>query len=242
MTQNELKLAIYESTRNNELSQEVGYKMIGVFDSEENITEGVLSNPLRKSLNKLKEIREAKPKSYSGPEDVKKFVDDHYDEIIKISKIAEKEPKDIRDSEIKTTIGYIVSVLSGIGIMTLGAAKNSFILGGAGIIPGILGTLFVSIYPLIKAIRINNDIKASDELVKVRDALNKLDTKNLPEEYKNKITDIINAINDADTEISARFNAVAKESVIDMKLKIHEAFEFGNITESERDTLLDRLG
>ena len=94
---------------------------------------------------------------------------------------------------------------------------------------------------MIKAVRISNDIKASDELVKVRDALNKLDTKNLPEEYKNKITDIINAINDADTEISARFNAVAKESVIDMKLKIHEAFEFGNITEFERDTLLDRL-
>lgn len=241
MTQNELKLAIYESIRNNELSQEVGYKMMDVFDSEENITEGVLSNPLRKSLNKLKEIREAKPKTYSGPEDVKKFVDDHYDEIVKISKIAEKEPKDIRDSEIKTTVGYIVSVLSGIGIMILGAAKNSFILGGVGIIPGILGTLFVSIYPLIKAVRISNDIKASDELIKVRDALSKLDTKNLPKEYKNKIVDIINAINDADTEISARFR-VAKESVIDMKLKIHEAFEFGNITESERDTLLDRLG
>lgn len=322
----DLKLAIYESIKNNEIDQVVGYKMLDVYETDSNLniivdslekdlekekldratkvfkndqggvsvktydedlkkvygssnaikdkikklcekygkceinedddkiyfditcesvdifTEGVFSNPLRKSLKIIKEIKDAKPKSYNGPIEIKNFIDKYYNEIIKISKMAEKEPKDIRSSDIKIAAGTIVSIVAGFGLMmayAFSALEIMPLFYASGIV-AILSIVIDTVYPLIKAVRINNDIKATDDLSKIRDALNKLDTAKLPEQYKNKIADVVEAINDADTEISTRFK-VAKESVINEKLKIYEAHVSGQITESQRDELLDHL-
>lgn len=237
----ELVLSIYEGVTTGEISEEEGYKAIDL------IQEGVFNSPLKKKLDKLKEIKDAKPKEYDGPEAVKKFVDKYYDEIIKCSNMAEKEPSDLRSNEVKVYVGYIVSVVGGFATCiasipaeaALGIGAASAIASvGMGIV--LVGSIITGItHPVISYLRKSTDIKATDDLAKIRSALKRVDTSKLSKEYKNKVSDIITSIDDAETEISSRLK-VTKEST-DMQLKIYEACMDGKITEAERDKLLNTI-
>lgn len=232
----ELVLSIYEGVNSGEISQEEGYKAIGL------IQEGVFNSPLKKKLDKLKEIKDAKPKEYDGPKEVKDFVDKYYKDIVACAELAEKEPGNIRKAEIHSVVGCITGYVAGFAAfcssVTVGGTIGIGLLAGGwvGMILAILGS---AISTIVLACRSNDDIKATDELAKIRSALKKIDTSKLPKEYKNKIADIITSIDDAETEISSRLK-VTKEST-DMQLKIYEACMDGKITEAERDKLLNTI-
>lgn len=234
MTVDELRLSIYESMLRNEISQDTAYGMIEVMQ------EGMFGNPLKKKLEKLKEIKKAKPKDYDGPEAVKKFIDKYYDDIVKCAALVEKEPKELRANEVKATIGLIASMVGMLASGALGAAIESEALLLAGPIIWVLAIIFTSIYTIIQYCRVSNDEQAANDLSKVRTSLKKIDKNKLSKEYQNKVSDIVTAIDDAETEISSRVK-VQKESV-DMKLKIYEACMTGDITDVQRDELLAKLG
>lgn len=227
----ELKLSIFEAALRNDIDQGSANQMVGI------INESVFSNsPLKKKLDKLSEIKKAKPKDYDGPEEVKKFVDKYYDDIVACAELVEKEPDKLRKNEVHAGIATAAGLFT--SYLTALAGIKSFILFGAGFGGMILSIIFACITSIIAYCRQSNDIKASDELAKVREALKKADTSKLPKEYKNKIADIVTSIDDAETEISTRVK-VAKEST-DMRLKIYEACLAGEITESQRDDLLSK--
>lgn len=208
---------------------------------DELMTEGMLSNPLKKHLDKLKKIKQEKPAEYDGPEEVKKFVDKHYDEIVEASELLEQEPKDLRDNQIRSLVALALTWVTWIAATAtvLSAPALSVFFMVVTVVLLLVNGIVLSI---ITYCRTSNDRKAMDDLCKVRDALAKVKSANdvkLPKAVKNKVSDLIAKIDDAETEINARIRAV-KESV-DEQLAIYEAAYAGNITTEDRDELLAAL-
>lgn len=182
--------------------------------------EGYFSNPIKKFLDKATEIRKSKPSEYDGSDEIKKFIDKYYNDIMHISEILEKEPDKIRHDQIKDAIGYIVGFIGGLGIMGLGNAIGQTTVAGAVLVNGgalfmVLSFIAICIHIIILAIRSSNDIKASNELIKVRSALKKINISNLPKEYKIKISEMIDSIDAVQIEINEKL-LVSKESTDDL--------------------------
>lgn len=201
-------------------------------EAVEVMVEGALSNPLRKHVEKLKKIKKEKPAEYAGPEELKEFIDKYYDDIDTAADLLEKEPEDLRKNEIRSLVSSIVGMLgwcTGVGIAT-GA---SVVYGG--IIMSI-SWIFILIYPMVQSIitycRTCNDRKSMDELTKVRDALKKVDTSKAPKDVKNKVSDLIAKIGDAETEINAKIKAVKESTneIVDTLTTIYESVANGEIT------------
>ena len=80
----------------------------GIFENavfmEEMVFNEAYRSPLRKKLEQLKAIKDASPKEYDGPKEVKDFVDKHYDEIVKCANILEKEGKDLEKDSYRYLI------------------------------------------------------------------------------------------------------------------------------------------
>jgi hypothetical protein len=232
----DLEMAIYESMMDGSIDTDSGKKMLDIY------YEGVL-DPIRSKLAKIKEIKDAKPKDYDGPEATKKFVDKYYNDIVNCAKILETEPDKLRKNEVTMCVASIVGILGYLPLMLIEdaglVAAGTALSIGTGLF--ILGAFVLpTIHVIISYVRKSDDIKASDDLAKVRTALKKVDTVKLPKEYQNKITDCLTAIDDAETEISSRVK-VSKESVMDIRLSIYEKAMTGEISESDRDMLLEAL-
>lgn len=230
MTEDKLKLAIYEGAFSGIIGQEDAYKMIQV------VEEGVFSNPLKKKVEKIKEIKKMKPKDYDGPEAIKRYVDKHYEELIKCAEILEKEPKELQKNEVKACITMLSSLIGGEFLLIIGAGG---VMGSIGLGVTIAGIVFSMIYMIISYCRASNDMKVANDLAKIRRTLKKAAESDIDKDCKNKITDIVTAIDDAETEINARVK-VEKESV-EMRLKIHEAYMEGQISEDEREALFAKM-
>lgn len=231
-------MMIYEASLNGSISEETRDKMLRVY------TEGLSLNPIRKFKERIAEIKKAKPSEYSDNTEVKKFVDKHYDDIIKISNLLEKEPDKLRKSEIRYMVTFVIEYIAAVGVYIAGNVAFATSLSLAGPIAGLVALLLTLIHNMIRSIlvhaRTTDDIKVSDDLAKIRAALKKVDVKKLPKEYAKKISDMLTAIDDAETEISSRVK-VTKESVDDIKLSIYEKEMNGEISVSERDGLLQYL-
>lgn len=174
------------------------------------LNEGFLNSPLKKHLKKLKEIKDAKPKDYDGPEVAKKFIDANYDELVKTARLLEKEPTELRRNDIAATIGIIVTWIGGYAaIMTSITAGPALFVGG--VVAMMLSVAIGLIDMVIGYLRTGHDRDAADQLAKIRRALKKIDLKKLPESHRKKIEDCLEAIDDAETAISARIK-VANEN------------------------------
>lgn len=159
---------------------------------------------ISKFIDKLKQIKNNKPDEYTSNEEVKEFVDKNYNDLVDISNILEKEPKELRKTEIKTLLGGVTTL---IGQFTLlgGLEANSIIMtvfGGVGVF---LSVTFIIVSAVVSYIRANKDIEAANDLNKIRSSLKKVqNNENLENEYKRKISKIISKIDDAETEYSDR--------------------------------------
>ena len=158
---------------------------------------------ISKFIDKLKEIKNSKPDEYTKNDEVKKFVDKYHDDLIEVADILEKEPKNIRKSELKAMAGIAVAFIGDI-IIALGASAESIVImsiGGVGMALGVIATIVGSI---IMVIRSTKDTDAANELNKIKTSLKKvLNNKGLEEDTKKKISKIITKINDAETEYSS---------------------------------------
>lgn len=203
--------------------------------------EGVLSNPLGKFVEKLKDIKKKKPSEYDGPAEIQKFVDENYKDIEDATALLEKEPEDLRANQLRYLAGLAIGYVGWIGGAILGAATGAAALGaGIMVVSGLFLFIGSIVTTIITYIRTSNDRKAMDDLSKIRDSLAKLDRNKLPAPLKKKVSDIIAKIDDAEIEINARLKTVKTESVedIDALLEIYESARAGVITEEERDSLL----
>lgn len=219
-----LELAICEAENNGEIDLYTRDNLLSV------LTEGSM-NPLKKFVERIRTIRETKPDEYDGPEEVKKYIDKNGEDLIAAAKLLEREPEKLRKTEISWLVGV---VLSWIGAF-MGILLNSSLF-----VP-ILGTMLMIIisiiFMVITYVRTNADTKVSNDLSKIRASLKKIDSSKLPDNYKKKISKVITAIDDAETEMSARIK-VQKESVLE---EIYEAELCGDITPEERSALIDYL-
>ena len=190
-------------------------KVVNAIIDEAILNEGLFNSPMRSKLAKLKEIKDAKPKDYEGPEAVKKFVDKYYDDIIKASRLLEKEPNELHRNEILYLISFVATFCAGyaaivVSVTTASVAASS-VLFGAGIASFILSFIISCIYPIIQYFRTSHDRDAADQLAKIRRSLKKVDPKKLPGDQRRKLDDCLEAIDDAETAISARVK-VSNES------------------------------
>ena len=206
------------------------------------MTEGVLSNPLKKYLEKLESIKKQKPSEYSGPNEVKKFVDENFDDIEKAASLLEKEPEELKKNEIKLVIGVIGSYVA--FFISVGISEFVPVVGVVGVIAS-LGALAMSLFIgiILSYIRRTDDIQAMNELSKIKTSLIKIEKTNLPGPVKKKISAIITKISDAEIEVNLKAKVIKEsQSVIDedldVKLAIYESAYAGEITAEERDTLL----
>ena len=231
-----LEYCIFEAERLGEIDLQTRDMLLDAY------TESVFEiDPLHKFLKKTKEIKNAKPKEYDGPEEIKEFVDKYYNDIKKISGILEKEPDKLRTSEIRYCIMTISSIIGFFGahilaIITLTPEISTVAFAGL-----ILSLIYSILRPILKAFRVKDDIKVSDDLAKIRSALKKIKTDKLDKRYKNKISDMITAIDDAETEVSARMKVTKESAIEDMKMSIYEAEMAGDISLEDRNALLEYL-
>lgn len=189
---------------------EASYAIVEAVMDEAVLNENMFSSPLRSHLAKLKEIKDAKPKDYDGPEVAKKFIDANYDELVKTARLLEKEPSELRRNDIAATIGIIVTWIGGYAaIMTSITAGPALFVGG--VVAMMLSVVIGLIDMVIGYLRTGHDRDAADQLAKIRRALKKIDLKKLPESHRRKIEDCLEAIDDAETAISARIK-VANEN------------------------------
>lgn len=223
----ELFNAIYESYDNDLITESQKDEMISIYMES-------FIDPIKNFVAKVKEIKKEKPREYDGPEEVKKFVDKHYDDIIKASEIIEKEPEKLRRNEVTYLITMITSTILSIAVTALLPGFEI-----AGLVLFMIGDFVApTVITIINYVRQSHDIKVADDLNKISSALKKLNSKKLDKDTQNKISDLITAISDAETEISKRMK-VTNESVNELKLSIYEKCAYGEITESERDILLE---
>lgn len=210
----------------------------------------------------MKAINDASPKEYQGPKEIKQFVDKYYDDIVKCAKLLESEPTTIKKTDIKMIIRVAIAyfgipILAGIlayagtlvgvggaAVLSIGVAGAGMAIAGLSAIVSVISGIFAivsgAMYLVIRYGRKTNDAKAIAELSKIGNAMKKAQNqKDMPREYKNKITDLLDAISSAEIEMSKRVvTATANESYTDAKLKIYDACMNGIITESQKDKLL----
>ena len=201
--------------------------------------ESIFRNPIAKHMSMLEDIRKTKPSEYDGPKEVKKFVDKNYADIMKIAAILEKEPNEIRKNEITTSCislaGMIGTYASMFVIWDVGIKAGTVVMGVS-----VFAIIVSLVSSMIEVVRVNKDIAAINNLTKVKKALNSASKKKLDESTKKKISELITAIDDAETECREK---IKTESVSDGDIhsQICEAYWNDEISEDEYKTLLNKF-
>lgn len=242
---NDINLLIYECEKNGMISLDTRNEMLSAMESavfeakkssDKPAKKGVF--PLRKHLEKLKEIKDTKPSEYDGPAEIKKYVDKNYADIEKICKILEKEPAEIR----KTDITFAVSWVSGF-LVYCGSIIAVPFAGAAALTLAVISAIWVYVTPviwlIISYIKQGNMRDASKDLDKIRRSLIKCKSSDLPKEYEKKVNTLITVIDDAQTEVSSKVR-LTKESV-QARLDVYDSFERGEISEADKRYYLARL-
>ena len=198
-------------------------------------TEKTFSLPLKKYVDKIKEIKRAKPSEYEGSNKCKKFIDKYGDDIIKISKLLEKEPEELKSMEIKSVLTMIGSILAVYASIPLFGFEASFI----GIAVAVIAIIFAVISLIISVfmiVRVSEATEISNELTKIETTLRKINPKTLPKSIQKKYYDILESIDDAQTAFSSRLK-ILKESVItDI---IFEKYNEGKLSDDKMILLLE---
>ena len=219
-------MTIVESTTNEDILYDVYDILESVMGDELEgyFTESFFASPVRKFLKELESIKNTKPADYDGPDDVKGFVEKNYDKIKKIANHLEEDPEKLR----KDDIGEMASLVLGI----CGSYAIIFTCPVAGLVGMIVSYIAAIVMIIVRYIRVNDDKKAFNQLVKIRSSLKKvINKKGLNETVKRKISDMITAIDDAEDELSTRVKTTVKESVL-------QAYKENILTESEVIELL----
>ena len=141
---------------------------------------------------------EIKSKKTSDEEKIKKFIDENYINIVKAIKVCSKEPKDMEIIDLENVILLLLSIISGLLGAIFTVAKVSSCLT---IFLGIISILFL----ILSAIHEINENKYREtkrkyyseffnNLSSIRKSLEKIlykNTNTLPDNYKNKIIDLL---------------------------------------------------
>ena len=209
-----LKLSVFEST----LDKSDKHRIISYMEScddedfqqicesaelivygESLMNEAVELSPIRKMKAELQKIKDSKPDEFSKDNEVSEYVNKNYDKLMKCSDILEKEPSKLRSNEVKYTIGTLVAT---VGWYITMLTFNPLAIG----LSSVLMIILAFVYPIIDYVRKSDDRKSIDDLTKIRKSLKSIqDNKRLKIEDKKKITKIIDAIDDAETEMNAKF-------------------------------------
>lgn len=204
-------------------------KVMGINEDGEVVTESVVY-PSAVLKSKLKRIKKHKPSEDSNSEEIQEFVDKYYDSLVKAATVLEKEPEKIKLEDFRIVVGTIVAFVTGLATAFLSAPTGIFII------------LFSLVYPLIQKVlykyRAINDKTAFNNFLKIKASLKKIQEKDLSDSYLDKIKDLIEKIDDIEKEF-VDVTIVHKESVEEIKLNIYESCHSGEITEEERDNLLN---
>ena len=200
------------------------------------VQEGVYSlSPIRKCLGRLEKIREDRPDEYTSNADVKKFVDETYDDIKKLSRMTEEDIKKNRRDVALSTILHIIMTIAGAAIVITGPPFTLLTL----IIALMLPVVSYTISTLCSEIRASQNSEAVNELTKIEAALKKIDRKKLPAPYAKKIRKMIDRIEDVRTEEGRRrspYGDTAKESTNDIiteNITIEDSYTTESFLESE---------
>lgn len=198
-------------------------------------TEKTFSLPLKDYVDKIKEIKRAKPSEYEGSNKCKEFIDKYGDDIIKISKLLEKEPEELKSMEIKSALTIIGSVLAVYASIPFFGFEASFIGIAVAVISIIFGVISL-IIDVFMIVRVSEATEISNELTKIETTLKKINPKTLPKSTQKKYYDILESIDDAQTAFSSRLK-ILKESVItDL---IFEKYNEGKLSEDKMILLLE---
>lgn len=224
----DLELAICESCTNGQIDEDTRDLMLSVYQ------ESVFS-PMKKWKDKLKYIKKAKPSEYDGPEEIKNFVDKSYDDIMNSSEILEKEPSKLRSNDVKAIIGVLAATLTAFAVSAINPLAETVSL--TLFLTGWVGTFC---HTIITYIRSNDDIECANALDSVRTALKKIDKDKLSDTDKKKVSDLLTAIDDAQSEVEGRLK-LTKESTDKIHASIFESFANGEIDEDTRDLMLSVL-
>lgn len=209
-----------------------------VYDVVDNVINESVFGPLHKKLDLLKEIRNAKPSQYDDAETVKKFVDKYYNDIMKCAQTLEKESEPYFGSKAVKgiTIAMVTGIISGFVIMLPGMIAECTAAMTIGIVAYLVSILCSLVMGVIWGVRGSEDDQAQKELDKIRSALKKIDLKKLPEQSRRKIINVINAIDDVDTSMSARVK-VAHENTSDKLYYIAAEAKLDALCESYMDVM-----
>lgn len=200
---------------------------------EKYVTESFFINPLKIKLKELEKIKNAKPSEYADNKEIKKFVDDNYNEIVKASDLLQKEPEELTKNEQKIMVTFVLSFIGSLGggLLLLSSAPI------VGIAISVLSTLWMVIGSLIQVMiiisRANTDGEALKNLSKVKTALKKINTKKLPDEYKKKVSDLIQKIDDAEDDAYDKIKIIKESTYDDIADYIQESVNNGELTFEE---------
>lgn len=183
--------AIYESALDGEITAEQCQAMEDIL-----MQENVLSNPIKKLKDKIKTIRDTKPDEFSGNSVIKNYIDKNYEELSKASEILEEEPETLRKDQIKVLIVTVSSLIGGMLLAGVSAVPSLILI--------LVGYLTAIISTICTYIRANDDQTTYNNLIKIRESLKKVyKNSKLDAETKKKIINMINKIDDVETEFNS---------------------------------------
>lgn len=168
------------------------FNEVTFIENEDIYTEGVIKSGM--IAKRLKKIRKDLPdeKEY---DEIKKFIDENGDEINEYSAVLEEEPEKVNKAVIKAFVTWIIGCL---GAMALPIAGSLTI--PVAILDGIvLVCSFIGI--IVQDVRATKDQAAFNNLLKIQTTLKKIDSKKIPESYKERIRKTIKAIDNVSIEM-----------------------------------------
>ena len=167
---------------------------------------------------------------YGGSEPIQKFINEYYYDIVECSLLAEKELPLLDKG--KFSLAPIAGILSGYVVTCYGSGVLSAI-GGLGIF--VLSCILPIAHSFIIKVRRSKFLADVKDLFKIKSALEKIYTLQIPDKYREYVEELIILIDPIEEKL------VNTKECVEIKLKIHEAFIDGAITESQRDILLDMI-
>ena len=226
---------------------ENGPVLVKSVESVEDVVDKTVFGAVAKSgklRKRLKAIKNAKPDEFDNDKDAKEFVDKHYDELMSAAKYLEKEPEDITESVFKALVASAIGLI-GFAIGTASLTPAGLFIGSAAYMVSV--AMMITNY-ILNVVRANKDFHGFKDIGKISTALKKLKSKKgLSEDYQKRIQKLINAIEDAQAEVSPKVTVkkesaeITEEDVDSMRLRVYEAVEEGAITDDDKHMMLEML-
>lgn len=219
----------------NNLFLEEFYEEINTNDYFDTVFTESVFNPMGKWIKKLKEIKNTKPDEFSDDIEIKQFVDKEYDDIIKSSKLLEKDVSNLSKKEILYMCGAVCGYLGGFVIFV---ASGSL---GLGIVGAILSFALAIISVILEFVNYYSDNRCAKELRKIKSSLIKVQNKKgLDENTKKKISRMITSITDAEAEYTSRMKVEESAEVYDRIFEVlQENVDSGVITVEDAEIVND---